>query len=201
MGDRQTLLQDARLVAVQSLVTTRVKELATLAGNGAFGEFFDATMRATFVAALRTMGAHEGTVWLLNESRTEQIPRFNNGPNARNFVGIFRQPLRSGMISMVVSTEQPICENDVIRNQQHDASLDQELGLQTCAMVAVPFYFAGELRGVLTAVRLKPAATSEPEPPGFAPQNLETLQLTASVLGRLLEQQLYTLALGLEDYA
>lgn len=201
MGERHTHLHDARLVAVQPLVTARVRELAALAGAGGFEEFFDNTMRALLVENLRAIGAHEGTVWLLDESRTWLIPRFNNGPNAASFVGRFRQSLRSGMISMVVSTEQPICENEVHQNQQQDKTLDRELGLLTCAMLATPLYFGGELRGVLSAVQLKPAVSTAPEPPGFTPQHLEALQLTASVLARLVEQELYTLALGLEAYA
>jgi GAF domain-containing protein len=201
MGERQTHLHDARLVAVQPFVTARVRELAALAGAGGFEEFFDATMRASFVGALRAIGAHEGTIWLLDESRRVLIPRFNNGPNAANFVGKFRQSLRAGMISMVVSTEQPICENEVYQNRQQDKSLDLELGVRTCAMLAVPLYYGNELRGVLSAVQLMPANEIAPEPPGFSPQHLETLQLAASVLARLVEQQFYTLALGLEDFA
>jgi GAF domain-containing protein len=105
------------------------------------------------------------------------------------------------MISMVVSTEQPICENEVHRNQQQDKTLDRTLGVQTCAMVAVPLYFVGELRGVLSAVQLRPIDSAEPDPPGFSPAQLETLQLTAIVLARLLEQQLLAAALDLDDLA
>ncbi len=201
MGERLTHLHDARLVAVQPLVTARVRELAALAGAGGFEEFFDATMRALLGENLRAIGAHEGTVWLLDETRSFLVPRFNNGPSAANFVGRFHQSLRAGMISMVVATEQPICENDVHRNQQHDKTLDRELALQTCAMLATPLYFGGELRGVISAVQLKSAGSAEPEPPGFTPQHLEALQLTATVLARLVEWELYTLALGLEDFA
>jgi GAF domain-containing protein len=201
MGDRITHLHDARIVAVQPLVTARVREIAALAGTGGFEEFFDATMCGLLVENFRAIGAHEGTVWLLDESRRFLIPRFNNGPHAATVVGNFRQSLRAGMISMVVSTEQPICENDVHQNQQQDKTLDRELGLLTCAMLAVPLYFGGEMRGVISAVQLKPAAIAAPEPPGFTPQHLEALQLTASVLARLVDQQLYALALGLEDFA
>jgi GAF domain-containing protein len=182
-------------------VTARARELAASAGAGGFDEIFDATLRASFTGTLRAIGAHEGTVWLLDEGRSVLVPRFNNGPHADKFVGRFRQTLRAGMISMVVSTEQPICENEVHQNQQQDKTLDRELGLLTCAMLAVPLYFAHELRGVLSAVQLRPAQGDSPEPPGFTPQHLDALQLAASVLGRLLDQQLYARALGLEEFA
>jgi GAF domain-containing protein len=201
MGERFALLNDTRLHAVQPLVTARVRELAALAGESGFDEFFDTTMRALLVSALECVGAHEGTVWLLDETRTALVPRFNNGPNAANFVGSFHQPLHFGMISMVVSTEQPICENEVYQNQQQDKRLDRTLGLLTCAMLATPLYFGGELRGVISAVQLKPAHNHSPEPPGFTAEHLEALQLVAAVLSRLVDQQLLALALGLEDFA
>ena len=201
MGDRLTQLHDARLVAVRPLIAERVRELAGVASGGSFDEFFDATMRALLVENFRSIGAHEGTVWLLDEGRSALVPRFNSGPNAANFVGRFRQSLRAGMISMVVSTEQPICENEVHQNQQQDKRLDRELGLLTCAMLAVPLYFGSELRGVVSAVQLKPADSVDPEPPGFTPAHLGALQMTSSVLARLIEQHLYTMALGIEDFA
>ena len=167
-------------------------------GEGAFDEFFDRTMRSLLVEGFERVGAHEGTVWLLDHSRSNLVPRFNNGPNAESFVGSFRQSLRAGMISMVVATEQPICENDVHRNQRQDRSLDRKLGVLTCSMLAVPFYFVGEVRGVISAVQLKRPGDSEPDPEGFSSDNLRSLQLTASVLSRLIEHDLITLAIGLE---
>jgi GAF domain-containing protein len=201
MGGRLAVLNDDRLSALRPIVAARVRELASLAGTGAFEEFFDATMRAVVTEGLRNIGAHEGTVWLLDESRRFLIPRFNNGPNAEQFVGRFRQSLRAGMISMVVSTEQPICENEVHQNRQQDKALDRELGVLTCAMLATPLYFAGELRGVVSAVQLKTAGSPEPEPPGFTARDLNTLELMATVLSRLVEQQFLSLALGLEELA
>ncbi len=192
------MLNDDRLDVLRPLIEARVKAAAELVGETAFEEFFDRTMRAHLVKAIAAAQAHEGTVWLLDETRSHLVPRFNSGPIAKSFVGSFRQNLRSGMISMVVATEQPICENQVHRNQQQDPTLDQQLQLVTCAMLAVPFYFAGELRGVISAVQLKENADA-PEPPGFSAENLDTLQLAAEVLSRMVEHQLLSLALGRED--
>jgi len=199
MGERLTVLNDDRLGHFRSIVRLRWRDLAARAGTGAFDEFFDSTMRALIVDCFRTIGAHEGTVWLLDEGRKYLIPRFNTGPNAASFVGIFRQDVRAGMISMIVSTELPLCENEVSKNQQQDKSLDQKLGLQTSAMLATPLYFAGELRGVISAVQLRASGKGEPEPPGFSPQHLQTLQLAATVLSRLIEHQLLSLAIGLDE--
>ena len=199
MGERLTVLNDDRLGHLRSIVRSRIRELAGRAGTDAFDEFFDSPMRALVENCFDRIGAHEGTVWLLDEARAYLIPRFNTGPNAASFVGRFRQSVRAGMISMIVSTELPLCENEVSKSKQQDKSLDQKLGLQTCAMLATPLYFAGELRGVISAVQLRAPVAGEAEPPGFSPQHLETLQLTASLLGRLIEQQLLSLSIGLED--
>lgn len=200
MAERIAQLLDPRVLSVQPLVAARVRELADLASAGSFHEFFDGVMLHFLTEAFIHIGAHEGTVWLLDEERTNLVPRFNNGPQAENFVGIYRQSLNSGMISMVVSTEQPICENDVHLNQQQDKKLDQELGVLTCSMVATPLYFGGELRGVISAVRLKPNAAA-PEPPGFGPLQMEHLQLAAAILSGLVDRRLFAFALGLEDFA
>ena len=194
------MLTDDRLDSLRGVIDARVKAAASLVGEGAFEEFFDRTMRDQLVEALATAQAHEGTVWLLDKERSVLVPRFNSGPHAAEFVGSFRQSLRSGMISMVVATEQPVCENEVRENQQQDKSLDQQLGLATCAMLAVPFYFAGELRGVISAVRLQAAGEPTPVPPGFSAENLATLQLAAAVLARMVEHQLMSLALGREEF-
>jgi transcriptional regulator with GAF, ATPase, and Fis domain len=199
MAERLTLITDDRLVPLRTLAKARLKELAARATTAAFDEVFDGTMRAVLVDRFEGIGAHEGTVWLLDEGRNFLIPRFNTGPNAANFVGNYQQDVKQGMISMIVSTELPLCENEMRTSPQHDKSLDKKLDLQTCAMLATPLYFAGELRGVISAVQLRPPTSNEPDPPGFTPQHLGALQLTATVLARLIEQQLHSLLMGFDD--
>lgn len=176
-----------------------MRDLANRACTAAFDEFFDSSMREFLVETFLAVGAHEGTVWLLDEDRSYLVPRFNTGPNAANFVGHFRQSVRAGMISMIVSTELPLCENDVCKNERRDPTLDKKLNLQTCAMLAAPLYFGGELRGVISAVQLRQPGATGPEPPGFSPQHLESLQLAANIISRLIEHQLLSLAVGLDE--
>ena len=201
MSGRITVLPDERLAALHGVVEQRLQQAAALICEETFEEFFDATMRAVFCGCLAHSGAHEGTVWLLDAARGALVPRFNNGPNARAFVGTFHQSLHSGMISAVVATEQPMCENAVHRNARQDKSLDRRLGVRTCAMLAAPFYFAGELRGVLSAVQLTTADAASPEPPGFPPEALGALQLNATILSGLLERRLLGQVLGMEESA
>jgi transcriptional regulator with GAF, ATPase, and Fis domain len=194
---RFTVLPDTRLSALRGVVSTCLVEAARELAEGAFDEFFDGTMHAAFIEGLSQAGAHEGTIWLLDATRNSLVPRFNNGPNAADFVGHFRQSVQTGMISMVVATEQPICENEVHKNAQQDPTLDRKLGLITCSMLAVPLYFASELRGVISAVRLKRAKSTAPDPEGFSPDDLRALQLSAEILERLIEHELLTLSIGL----
>lgn len=200
MSERLTVLDDDRLSAVRPLISARLQEAAGLVGGGAFDQFFDDTMHMLLRDGLNQIGAHEGTLWLLDSSRTYLMPRFNSGPKAAEIVGRFRQSLRSGMISMVVATEQPICENEVHKNRQQDKALDRQLGLLTCAMIAVPFYFSGEMRGVVSAVRLKAAESVDEDPTGFSYEHLNSLQFTVSVLSRMFEHRLLSIALGREGH-
>jgi hypothetical protein len=164
---RFTVLPEERFAALRPAVEERLREAARQTCGEGFDDVFDHSMRALLADAFSRAGADEGTVWLLDESREALVPRFNNGPHADKFVNQFRQTLRSGMISMVVAMEQPICENDVHKNAQHSPELDKKLSLQTCAMLAVPFLFAGELRGVVSCVQLRRQDAVESDPPGL----------------------------------
>ena len=148
MAGRMTVLPDERLVALRPELMAALREAAREVSGEAFGSFFDGAMAGLLAGAFRRVGADEGTVWLLDEGRSALIPRFNSGPHAERMIGQFRQSLGVGMISMVAATEQPICENEVWRNERQDRTLDTELRVKTWAMLAVPFYFFGELRGV-----------------------------------------------------
>ena len=196
---RFTVLPEERFAALRPAVEARLGEAARQTCAEGFDDVFDQAMRALLVDAFTRVGAHEGTVWLLDPAREALVPRFNSGPHAEKFVGQFRQNLRSGMISMVVAMEQPICENDVHKNARQDRSLDQQLEVQTCAMLALPFLFAGELRGVISCVQLRRG--DEPDPPGFRVEHLQALQLAVGILARLIEARLLALCLGLEGLA
>lgn len=197
MSSRITVLPDDRLAALHGVIVLRLQQAAESVCQSGFGEFFDGAMREVFCACLAQCGAHEGSVWLLDENQSALVPRFNNGPNAANFVGQFRQPLSSGLISAVVATEQPMCENDMQGNTRRDPAAETKLGVRNLAMLAVPFYFVGEVRGVLSAVQVE----TQPPAPGFSPEDLVTLQTTATILGRLIERRLLGDVLGLEEFA
>jgi len=195
MPSRMTIIPDGRLTAVRGVVEQRFRQAGDAVCTEGFGDFLDGPMRSVFCEALRHAGADEGTVWLLDEAREALVARFNNGPKAAEFVNSYRQPLRLGLISMVVAMEQPMCENTMLENKGHDPSLPRRLGMPTHAMLAVPFYFAGELRGVLSAVQVKERL---PEAAGFSPEALGAWQAAGTILAGLIERRLLGDILGLE---
>ena len=193
------VVPDERWLALRPTLLATLNEAARGICCEAFDAFLDGSMRSLLVEGFRRVGAHEGTVWLLDELRTALVPRYNSGAHAEKFVGRFRQSLQSGMISMVAATEQPICENEVCRNARQDRRLDTELRVKTWAMLAVPFYYFSELRGVISCVQIIPEESGETlPPPGFSGEHLHELQHTAGLLSRLIEYRLLAQCIGLD---
>lgn len=200
MDERLEILPDPRFADWQCALDERLAAASRTIVAANFAAFLDPVMQETLRGGLRRAGTDEGTVWLIDEARENLAACFNSGPRAGEIVGVFRQPLRTGMISLVVASGQPLCENHVTQNARQDRTLDQKLGLVTCAMLAVPFYFSGQLRGVISGVRLKAAESTAPDPPGFLPEDLGALHLAATLLTRLIDYRLLTLTLGRETH-
>lgn len=196
MSTRSNVLPDERFVALRPALEERVLLAAHTVTAENFPGFLDAAARDTLLHGFRAAGAHEGTVWLADATREHLVAAFNSGPRAGEIAGHFRQSLRAGMISLVFASEQPLCENEVHKNERQDKTLDRQLGLLTVAMMAVPFYFARELRGVISCVRLKNAAAPEADPPPFSLENLRALQSAAAVVSKLLDHRLLCDSVG-----
>lgn len=131
---------------------------------------------------LRRAGADEGTLWIASRDGKELIPVFNSGKEPDTFLRRVRQPLDRGVISMVYHSGQPFCENEVTKNRSHDHTVDEALSQVTAAMIALPFFFAGRRRGVLSCVRLGQGE--------FEAVHLSEIQQAAIVLERLADWHL-----------
>jgi hypothetical protein len=197
MADRLNLLPDPRFAPLKAALQERVLAAAEALDQGNFASVLDPVMREVAREAFAAAGADEGTLWLADAAGEYLVPVHNTGPDADRFVGGFRQPLDRGMISTVFAVEQPFCENEVYRNERHDATLDRSLGVVTCGMIAVPFYLARRLRGILSCVRLKPSPDS-PDPPHFTADELRRVELASHVLTRLLDARLLAVTVGWE---
>ena len=196
---RFTVIPEERFSELRLNVNSRLKAAATLACGEYFRSLIDPGIFGLLTTTFHHVGAHEGSIWLLNESKDALVPRLNTGERAKEFVGRFKQPLTSGLVSLVFHSEQPLSENDVYLNTRHDKTLDLRLGLLTCAMIAVPMIFCGEVRGVLSCVQVKPSEGDATEPMGFGEEHLREVQLMTGAICRLIEAKLLRLCIGLED--
>jgi GAF domain len=138
--------------------------------------------------AFADVHADEGTIWLLDEKQEALVPVWSSGPYGERFVGIHRQPLTAGLMSLICVTEQAICENAVYQNAQQDPTLDRRLGVLTCAMIAVPLRFRDAIHGGVSCVRLKSTNASAPEPPPFSTADLALVTDAVREVERLIEQ-------------
>lgn len=174
---------------LESWVLNRTPEqLVTLIDSGALS-----LLKESFSAA----GGCEGTIWLIDAKAGELVASFNSGQDSKQLVG-FRQPVGQGIISLVFAQQQPYCENHIESSTGHDDTLDRKIAKHTTAMIAVPFYFAFGLRGVVSCVQLAEAPRSRE---GFRSADVETVSRAVNLVGRLIDGSLLTSLLGLGDGA
>jgi hypothetical protein len=187
---RCNILPEPQFAERKALLAERLGQVAHAVTPANFASLLDALMQEVLQQGFREAGAQEGTVWLLDEPREHLMPAYNTGPNAGKIVGQFRQPLTTGLICMVLASEQPFLENEVHKNAQQSKLLDTTLEVQTYSLIAVPFYLLKQCQGVVSCVQLKTPQDKMPEPRGFGPASLQAVQRAASLLTRLLEYRL-----------
>jgi putative methionine-R-sulfoxide reductase with GAF domain len=100
-----------------------------------------------------------------------------------------RQPLVSGIVSLVMATGEAACVSKVSSHSRHSPAIDIALGRTIQSMIAVPFLLAGSTRGVVTAVRWKheePFQTADSETLSRLSDIMSEL-MTAAITRRILE--------------
>ena len=147
-----------------------------------------------------SVGGSEGTVWLADSAEKFLVAVYNSGPDSENLVG-FEQPIGSGIISLVYAQQQPYCENEIEQSHGHDDTLDRKMHKHTAAMIAVPFYFAFQLRGVVSCVQLEEAMPEDIGSPsaGFESAQVSELVRAVNTVERIINATLLTAALGLDN--
>jgi hypothetical protein len=139
--------------------------------------------------AVTATDADEGALWLVDDVKRELRPCFSIGEHSEIFLNEIRQPLTSGLISMVFFTEDSICEAEVGRRSEYCPDVDSRLGAKTKAMIAIPVFFAQRCRGVFSAVlfEVSPQVTHKE---AFLHSDFETLSQAATLWGELMDSQL-----------
>jgi len=197
---RFNLLPDPKFFAQVGALEDRILAAAELLNPNNFLDFADRVALAALEQGLRLARGHEGTIWLADRAAEALIPVYNNGPEAEKWVGKFRQPLSAGIVSMVYSTEEPFCENDVCRNTAQDPTLDRILAVRTESMIAVPLYFARECRGVISCVRIANSERVTTDSGGFTMESMHEIILASTVLSSLFDYKLLSGVLGWERF-
>jgi len=188
---------DRELAALAPQMTQRIDSMAAELCSPEFRRFFSQPTLGLFDTVAEALGADDWSVWLVDAGEEHLVPRYSGGPRAGEFVDRFRQPLDRGMISTVFATGRGIVEHEVFRQADHDGSLDRQLGVRTVGMAAVPLYFAGSARGVVTAVKLAEAeAAAEADP--FGPRTLEFMEALAACIESWVDVRLMRATLGIE---
>ena len=139
--------------------------------------------------AVTATDADEGALWLVDDVKRELRPCFSIGQHSKILLNEIRQPLTSGLISMVFFTEDSICEAEVGRRSEYCPDVDSRLGAKTKAMIAIPVFFAQRCRGVFSAVlfEVSPQVTHKE---AFLHSDFETLSQAATLWGELMDSQL-----------
>ena len=195
MAARRNLLPEPALADLKSELWERMSRIGDEIHASQFRQLIDPLIQQVLEQGFKEAGAHEGTVWLVDAATQFLEPAFNNGPHAEQIIEQFKQPLNSGLISMVFASEQSFIENDVSRSSQQSKLLDTQLQVKTHALIAVPFHFLNACRGVISCVQLKRTDPRAPQPTGFQPAHLAAVQRAATLLAQLIEYRLLKLDL------
>jgi hypothetical protein len=191
MASRFTILPDDRFVLLRGALDERLASVGNSVRPENFAALCDGMMRYVLEQSFFHAGAHGGLIWLLDESQEFLVPAFGIGAVSEQLVLQHQQPIREGIVSMVMMSEQPFCENEVYKNAKHSKIVDSKLQQQTYAMIVVPFYFLRQCRGVISCVKIQPADADPPiSMEGFSSDHLKIVQRAAAVLTELIDYKL-----------
>ncbi len=190
MGARLNILPDERISSLTPSLENRLISVGEQVRPENFPSLCDGMIRHVLEQGFELAGADSGLVWLLDATRENLVPCYGVGESAEKLVLNYRQPLREGIVSMVMMSEQPFVENEVFKNAHHSKIVDMKLQQQTYAMIVVPFYFLRQCRGVISCVQLKEPGSDDIDPPGFRAEHLQAIQRAASVLTELIDYRL-----------
>ena len=189
---RLNILPDPRLEPLNAGLQARLGQIAGLINADNFPDVLTPLARALLLDAFALVGAHEGSVWLVDRANAWLTVGFNNGPDAEA-LRRYRQRLDKGLVSMVFANEQPFVMNGDRTGM--DRTVEETLKIRIVTMIAVPLYFLGECRGVVSCVRV--ARGGESEPAGFEAEHLAPVKRAADALHALIDGEILARTVGL----
>jgi hypothetical protein len=202
MATRTNFLPLDTFVALQLPLREHLKQIGRSITPENFPGICNERIFYVLQESFQRAGADEGSIWILDPKRENLVIAHNTGPHAKKIVG-FKQPLTSGIVSMVVNNEQSFAEREVYKNVHHSKALDQTLNVSTYAMIVVPFYFLDECRGVISCVQLvdvkvqdEHLVTTGKIPPGFQMRELAMVQKAGLIIRDLINYNLLKTTIG-----
>ncbi len=191
----QLLQPDTELSEHAARIEQRLEECARRMQPEYMGELLGQTGRELISLTIRTLQADSASIWLVDAEHTRLIVSHVEPMNELMYKR--EQPLDKGLVSLVLGSGQAVCENRVYDNARHSKRTDEALGKITCALMAVPLYVGGTLRGVVSCVKLK-NNPEDPDPDGFTAPNLGRLKRLSAAIERILNYRMLVSILGLE---
>lgn len=199
---RANFLPEQRFLPLRPALQEHLAKMGDAISPENFLSICDEIILKVLKGTFERISADEGSIWLLDQERKHLVAAYNSGQNSEKIVG-FKNPLGEGIISLVVASEHAFVENQVYKNKSHSAALNKKLGRTTYAMIAVPFYFLNQVRGVISCVQLLDVLIQDGEaapvgrtPTGFTPNDLNAVQTTATVVRDLIDYRLLGTAIG-----
>lgn len=175
----------------------RLEEIVSSLSPEAFRALYEKDRVIRDAARWVTRGVEADSLcfWIINPERTRLV--VVHGEPDEQMMGR-ELPIGEGVISLVLASEQALCENAVYESERHSSRFDEELGIITCAMIAVPFYLDGQLVGILSCIRQKTDPTA-PDPPSFSAAHLNAMQHLARTTERQIKYLMLLRLIGLEE--
>lgn len=188
------IFPDSLLSEHSATIEKALAKAAAKIGPKEFGGLIGDAGMSVIRSGMDCLKADSMSIWLANLDQTHLV--VTHSEPDRDFIG-YEQPITEGLISLAFASEQCLCENQVYLNADHSKKADKAMSQITCALIAAPFYIAGELRGVISCVQLKDSV-DDPDPPGFTARNMNRIRRLSTVMERLVNYRLLTTLLDLE---
>ena len=182
-------VRDPALDGVSARISSSMRETLEILGAVELRELIQPLIAGHFGDILQKIAADGGTLWWLSPGEAALEAVFN--PLEPEITGK-RQPLVSGIISLVIATSETVCVDAATCHGAHSPVIDNSLGATTKAMIALPFRLLGQTRGVLTAVRL-----SDGKP--FGRHETDIMERQKCIIEALLVASLTAKITGAED--
>lgn len=202
MAERPNFLPNEKFLALGNTLAEHLGQTARNITPENFPGICDEQIYKLLKDAFRRVGADEGSIWILDSSKENLVIAYNSGDRSEEVTG-FKQPLREGIVSLVVASEQSFVETEVYKNARHSRKLDDKLSLATYAMIVVPFYFLNDCRGAISCVQLMKikneadrSVPAGPVPPGFDLHHLTMIQSVALIVRDLIDYRLLRIFVG-----